>query len=86
MKGPKLARVPFPEVLVSRCQTTDGTDLSMVLHPGQKSGSFELEFADLKKGGKYRLAEQTVVADSDGFAKATITLVGRTELVLNFSR
>lgn len=82
-KGPVLADAKYPEAIVTRA-VTDGQALNLVLHPGAETCRTELGFSRLVPGRSY-LIKQTdtiVTAGSDGTARATVSLEGRTELDL----
>ena len=82
MEGPKLAEVPFPQVLVLRCAPAKSNGLDIVLLPGQKDGTFEINFSDLKASRKYRLNSEAFTGESDGTAKVKVASNGRTSLSL----
>ncbi|MDT5003628.1 MAG: hypothetical protein QOJ24_804, partial [Mycobacterium sp.] len=80
--GPVLDEVAYPDVLVARA-TSDGDDLHLVLRPGRRNSSQVLRFARLQPHRTYRVTgalSESLVADPQGRAEATVDLSGRTEI------
>lgn len=81
-QGPILAEAQFPDVLVGRA-VTDGSDLSLVLHPGAGPRQAALGLARLVPGRRYDVrgnVQAQIVADALGRANLSVGLDGRTEL------
>lgn len=82
-QGPLLASVPFPQVLVGKAWSHDGSGLELVLHNGAEPGDFTLDFERLKPGAQYKLnTGDTFQADNKGTAKASVKIDGRTVVIV----
>ncbi len=82
--GPILDGANYPEVLVASTRT-DGTDLQLVLRPGDGARRVSIGVRRCVPGGHYRLdgaVEDRVVADERGDLSFSVDLGGRTELAL----
>jgi hypothetical protein len=85
MKGPLLTDARYPDVLVAKA-FSDGTNLSLVLHPGAGASRQTLGLERLQPGRTYRLeggdhgASQSLRADESGRAQFTVELKGRTRV------
>jgi Linalool dehydratase/isomerase len=90
LRGPLLAQAPYPDVLVAKAYS-DGTNLSLVLHPGNGASRQTLGLERLRPGGKYRVeveesperdsvSSQNLTADDKGHAQFPIDLKGRTRI------
>ena len=77
-QGPILKSVIFPDVLVAKAYSHDGESLEMVLYPGAKPGTFDLEFGRLRPGATYVLDKQETVASHAGTATISMSIHGRT--------
>ena len=85
LKGPRLAQVPYPDVLVSYA-VTDGGALDVVLRPGRRGTDGQvhtLRFEQLRPGARYRDNRgASLVADPTGSASLGVRMEGRTVLRL----
>ena len=84
-RGPLLAEVAYPEVLVAKA-VTDGRALSLVLKPGSEPVDTTVKLARLQPGKRYRSAQGQVrdfEADASGEALVEIRLRERLELDLH---
>ncbi|KAF9893310.1 hypothetical protein FE257_011740 [Aspergillus nanangensis] len=94
LAAPKLASVPFPEVMVARCQVAEGGGgVEFVLRGPQQPKMVTLGFQDLKRDCEYRLVEaredgewEEVVGgirgDGDGWAYVQAVVGDRNEFAL----
>ena len=80
--GPILDQLSFPEVLVAKAYSQDGTSLDLVFYPGKEAGVFDLGFKNLRPGETYDLGGQTATARVDGTASFEAHIEGRTALKL----
>ena len=83
-KGPVIADAQYPEILPARA-VSDGDVLEAVLYPGQGSGRFDIGFAQLRPGARYRLdglTEAEGMADEHGKIRTNVELSGRQEIRL----
>lgn len=85
--GPVLSEASYPDVLVAKAISTDGTSLDLVLRPGRGRGGQKIGFTRLQPGRRYSLGvaggvPHLLEADSNGRASTTVMLEGRTELHL----
>jgi hypothetical protein len=80
-KGPILAEVSYPDVIVARA-VTDGEGLDLVLHPGAEPGPQRLGLARLVPGRSYKVQQNgtTFTADREGKAQIDVTVEGRTPI------
>ncbi|MGO9151859.1 linalool dehydratase/isomerase domain-containing protein [Mycobacterium sp.] len=84
LAGPVLEGASYPQVLVASTRT-DGTDLHLVLRPGEGPTRAELGVERLVPRARYRLSgtlDDEVVADDRGRLAITVDVAGRTELAL----
>jgi hypothetical protein len=84
LKGPILTAVSYPQVLVASTRT-DGTDLRLVLRPGEDPARVMLGVERLAPGGRYRLRgalDEELSADDRGHLSIPVDLAGRTEVAL----
>jgi hypothetical protein len=84
LNGPVLAGVSYPQVLVASTRT-DGTDLRLVLHPGEGPTRAELGVERLAPSRRYRLRgalDDELTADDQGRLTFPVELTGRTEVAL----
>jgi hypothetical protein len=84
LKGPMLADVPYPDVLVASART-DGRDLRLVLRPGCGGGRVRLGIDRLVPHSDYVVAGASnteITADPRGRAWVDVDLDGRTEVSL----
>lgn len=82
LTGPVLAEVPYPEVLVARA-VSDGSDLSLVLHPGGEGGRRRLRLGRLRPHATYNITgatERAVTSGPNGSAEITVDLGARHEV------
>jgi Linalool dehydratase/isomerase len=82
--GPYLEGAAYPGVLVARA-TTDGSNLQLVLRPGERGGRQTLGIVRLKPGRRYRISgavESDLVADRDGRGWIDVDLPGRIEVAV----
>jgi hypothetical protein len=85
LKGPMLTGVSYPEVLVAKAISEDGSGLHIVLYPGAQMAKQRICFENLTPGVRYFLTgsrQATVIADSEGRVETELELTGRTELSL----
>jgi hypothetical protein len=82
LAGPILNEVPYPGVLVAKARSHTSLDLDLVLYPSAEAGSFVLGVERLQPRTSYTYGEETVVADSEGKAKLSVHVNGRTEVRL----
>jgi hypothetical protein len=80
--GPILADCKFPEVLVAKAVSHDGSDLDLVLYNGEEAGEQEIALERLRAGGAYIVKESgySFTADGEGKAVLKVRLDGRTPL------
>lgn len=85
--GPILAAAKYPEILVARA-VSDGSNLALVLYPGNGDGAQTLTLARLNPGARYRIEETgfELSADTNGQATVSVNLKGRTALTFKFIR
>ena len=83
LRGPVLADVAFPDVLVAKAYSHDGRGLDLVLYPGKGSGVFKLGFDRLTPGGKYKVGGEQIVADKSGSGSVDVAVDGRTAVILS---
>jgi hypothetical protein len=84
LSGPYLEGATYPAVLVAHA-VTDGSELRLVLRPGDGGGRQPLGIERLRPGVTYTVkggVEPEVVADAHGRASVEVDLHGRTELVI----
>ncbi|KAF4493293.1 linalool dehydratase-isomerase precursor [Fusarium agapanthi] len=81
--GPILEGAPFPEVLVAKAYSEDGTKLDLVVYNGKEAGVFKLGFERLIPGQQYSVSTGGPVT-SNGAGKAFIDskINGRTQIIL----
>jgi hypothetical protein len=83
--GPILADAPYPDAMVAKAISHDGSDLELVIYPGtDRVGSVNLDFARLEPGRRYGGADgqPLLQADTEGKARLTVSLSGRKHLHL----
>jgi hypothetical protein len=86
--GPLLAEAPYPDIIVAKAWSHDGTDLDLVLYPGQDGSTprVKLSLERLKKGGRYSISQggsmQNFVADGQGSAVIEVLVRGRTPVMI----
>lgn len=83
-RGPRIADARYPDVLVARA-TSDGCGLTAVLYPGERPGVHGIMLDRLESGRAYRVSCATTdqfSAGSDGTARISVLLEGRTPLVV----
>ncbi len=83
--GPFLSQADYPAVLVARAHS-DGEDLDLVLYNGVAPGPQTLGFENMTPFGAYETSgavEKRFSADADGRASLTVTLDGRTPLLIS---
>ncbi|CAN7574070.1 hypothetical protein [Pseudomonas umsongensis] len=82
-EGPRLAQVPYPQVLVAMA-VSDGQMLDLELVPGSEPGRFPLRFSGLKPGLTYRcdVDDQLLVATTDGAGEIQLDLKQRQRIRL----
>ena len=83
MRGPILADVAFPDVLVAKAYSHDGQGLDLVLYPGKAAGTFTLGFERLNAGQRYDVAGKKMQADREGKGSVEVKLDGRTPVMLS---
>lgn len=84
LRGPVLTGVSYPEVLVASTRT-DGSDLRLVLRPGEGPTRVQLGVERLAPGGCYRLRgalDDELTVDDQGCLSIPVELAGRTEVSL----
>jgi Linalool dehydratase/isomerase len=84
LNGPVLDGACYPQVLVASTRT-DGSDLGLVLHPGDGSTRAELGVDRLIQRRRYRLRgalDEELTADDEGRLRIPVELAGRTEVAL----
>lgn len=84
LSGPVLDGVNYPEVLVASTRT-DGTDLRLVLRPGDGARRVQIGIQRCAPRGRYRLdgaVEAEATADDNGALTVSVDLADRTELTL----
>ncbi len=82
LDGPRLAEVPYPDVLVARA-ASDGTALELVLRPGAGGGRCSLQLDGLRSGARYRArgaVAPSFDADESGRAVVQVDLSDRLEV------
>lgn len=83
--GPILDEVPYPDCLVARA-THERSRLDAILRAANPESETTIAFAQLLPAKRYQLdvdgRTQTITADADGRATATITVGGRSILAL----
>jgi hypothetical protein len=82
MDGPVLADCAYPDVLVARA-VSDGSDLRLVLRPGNGAARQALRIDRLRPGRAYDVAgavDGALTADASGSAFVDVVLDGRTEV------
>jgi hypothetical protein len=82
--GPVLDGVDYPQVLVASART-DGTDLRLVLRPGDGPARVQLGVERLVPRARYRLRgalDAELAADDGGHLVIPVDLAGRTEVAL----
>ena len=86
--GPLLAEAPYPDIIAAKAWSHDGTDLDLVLYPGQDGATprVKLSLERLKKGGRYSISQgdstQNFVADGQGSAIVDVLVRGRTPVMI----
>ncbi|KAL8678760.1 MAG: hypothetical protein Q9186_004911 [Xanthomendoza sp. 1 TL-2023] len=83
MRGPVLADVRFPDVLVAKAYSHDGKGLDMVFYPGKEAGVFKVGFERLVVGKRYEVGGEMIVADDEGCGSANVRIQGRTAVMLS---
>ena len=84
LNGPVLAGVSYPQVLVASTRT-DGTDLRLVLRPGDGPAQVQLGVERLVPRAQYRLRgalDDELTADDQGRMTIPVDLTERTEVAL----
>lgn len=84
LRGPVLSGAGYPQILVASART-DGTDLRLVLRPGDGPARVQLGVERLVPRGRYRLRgalDNELAADDRGRVLIPVDLAGRTEVVL----
>ena len=84
LNGPVLVGVTYPQVLVTSTRT-DGTDLRLVLRPGEGPARVQLGVERLVPRGQYRLhgaLDGELTADDRGRMTISVDLPGRIEFAL----
>jgi hypothetical protein len=84
LNGPVLAGVSYPQVLVASTRT-DGSDLRLVLRPGDGPAPVQLGVERLVPRRRYRLhgaLDDELTADDVGRLMIPVDLTGRTEITL----
>lgn len=82
--GPRLARAPYPEVLIARAMAEE-SKLHLVLYPGRGDGAQPIELSGLIAERCYRTGhenEPVLKADHAGYATLRVALHGRTALTI----
>ncbi|KAK7217831.1 hypothetical protein V2G26_005834 [Clonostachys chloroleuca] len=83
LEGPLLEEAPFPDVLVAKAYSHDGSNLDLVLYNGNEPGVFELGFDRLLPHRKYNLSTgDFITADKAGRATYKAKIDGRTQIIL----
>lgn len=82
--GPILAGAAYPDVLVARA-VTDGTNLDLVVRPGNGPTATTLRLARLTPSADYSVAfgsaeHEILTSDADGTARLNVTIDDRTEI------
>lgn len=83
IKGPILDSVPYPDVLVAKARSVTSQDLSLVLYPSGKAGTFTIGIIRLQPGQSYIFngkAGTAFTADGNGDAEIDIPIDGRTAI------
>jgi hypothetical protein len=84
LRGPILTGIAYPDVLVAKARSNDGSDLDLVLHPGRASGVQNLTIERLQSDCVYRVttgdSTQKIAADHHGRATFAVHLDGRTSV------
>jgi len=87
-KGPILAHAPWPDVIVTRARSGDGSSLDLVIEPFRSHDDRprELAFQALRPDTSYRLngsgVDQTLHADASGQATLSLPVTRRLDLRL----
>ncbi|MCY4566072.1 MAG: hypothetical protein OXE40_16505 [Gammaproteobacteria bacterium] len=84
LHGPLLTDATYPKVQVAKA-VSDGTHLELVLYPENEPDAQEIELSQLEADRQYRVTgssrnEQVLSADTEGKARLSIHLDGRTAL------
>jgi len=80
LRGPMLSDARYPDVQVARA-SSDGEDLTLVLHPGAAAGPQLLTLDQLRPHAVYRVtgaSAPTLTADGSGRAGLVVHVAGRT--------
>jgi hypothetical protein len=86
--GPLLAEAPYPDIIVAKAWSHGGTDLNLILYPGQDGAipRVKLSLERLKKGGRYSISQgdstQNFVAEWQGSAIVDVLVRGRTPVMI----
>lgn len=82
LKGPILEDCAYPDVLVARAVSTDGTDLELVLSSGSEKKEQTIKLARFMKNQSYMVEglNRIIQADGEGRMIIQLTLSERTEL------
>ncbi|MET0987625.1 MAG: hypothetical protein ABW034_19695 [Steroidobacteraceae bacterium] len=82
LRGPILTGISYPDVLVAKARSNDGSDLDLVLYPGKAAGSQSISIERLQADRAYSVvvgnATQQIKANQQGRATFTVHLDGRT--------
>jgi len=84
LRGPCLTGVEYPEVLVARAYSS-GSDLDLVLYPGDRGGIRQLTVERLRPGMRYQVtgaSEAVITANASGQAKLSVQVRQRTPVNL----
>ena len=83
-QGPILTGINYPDVLVAKAYSHTGSDLDLVLYPGQTPGEFAITIERLQPQAPYSLSlngeERIVHADESGKITDRVLLNGRTQV------
>ena len=83
-EGPLLAEAPYPEVIVAKAWS-NGTNLDVILYPGDKPCKVTLSLERLKKGATYVYGEKEIIGDKEGKASIDVSVEGRTPVYLKLT-
>lgn len=87
-EGPVLDHAPWPEVIVTKARSEDGSSLDLVVEPFRagRAEPYEFRFRALAGNGRYRLngtgVDQVVTADADGRGTVRLNVEARLDLRL----
>lgn len=86
LSGPILTDVSYPDVLVAKAYSHTGSDLDLVLYPGNGHGTQKITIERLRANAQYTVEingqTQIITASADGKIIDAIALSGRTEIKL----